>query len=69
MKEESLPSVYFSEMERFLSSYKKEHACAKERGQVDEQEADPIPFPLFEKMCKWFLEENNMYGWVWTIFQ
>ena len=66
---QSLPVSYYSEMELFLSAFKKETAEAKKHGQLDEQEADPIPRSLFRLILKWALEENNIFLWVFTILQ
>jgi hypothetical protein len=43
----SLPSSYHSEMEMFLTSFKKEEANAKAQGNVDKRSVDPINFLLF----------------------
>jgi hypothetical protein len=65
----SLPSSYYSEMDTFLSSFKKEEAKAKSEGNVDERSADPITFSLFRRILTWALESGNMFVWVWTVLQ
>jgi hypothetical protein len=42
-----LSSSYYSEMDSFLASFKKERADARSHGNVDEKKADPISFSLF----------------------
>lgn len=65
----ALPSVYYSEMETFLASFKKEEANAKSEGNVDERTADPISFSLFRQILMWALNSGNIFLWVWTISQ
>lgn len=60
---QSLPSSYYSEMDSFLSSFKKEEAKAKSEGNVDERSADPITFSLFRKILTWALESGNIFVW------
>ena len=48
-------------MEKYLMSYKKRVANAKESGDVDESDADPIPFSLYNYLCKWSIEEDNVF--------
>ena len=64
-----LPSAYYSKMENFQNSFKKEYRKEKEEGNADEKSADAIPFLLFRLMCNWFLLGNNIFCWVWTITQ
>ena len=42
-----LTSSYYSEMDSFLASFKKETADARSHGNVDEKKADPISSSLF----------------------
>jgi hypothetical protein len=65
----SMPSSYYSEMDTFLTSFKKEEANAKSEGNVDERAADPISFTLFRQILKWALDSGNIFVWVWTIIQ
>ena len=64
-----LPSSYYSEMDSFLASFKKEEATAKADGNVDERSADPICFSLFRHILTWSLESGNIFVWAWTILQ
>ena len=41
-----LPLVFYEKTEAFLESFKKETAVAKMEGNLDKNEADPIPFAL-----------------------
>ena len=45
---ESLPRLYYEEIEKYLSSFLKETVQAKKEGNLDEQEADPITWALFK---------------------
>ena len=64
-----LPAMYYDEIVPFLAAYKKEHASNKKKGNVDEQEADPISMSLFQKICHWALETGNVFLWVWVLLQ
>ena len=55
--------------EAFLASFRKQTAKAKANGDVDEKEADPIPWALFELICTWSIGSHNMMLWTWTIIQ
>ena len=66
---ELLPPNFYEETTHFLSSFKKEVAKAKERGEVDESESDPIPHPLMSLLCLWCIETGNIFAWCWTLLQ
>jgi hypothetical protein len=63
------PAGYRQQMKDYLDTLAKEKTKAKEKGQVDEQEADPITFELFKKLCQWALESGNIMVWAFTILQ
>ena len=61
---------YQVRMKQYLTSLGKETAKAKQDGNMDDSEADPIPFALYRKICEWCVtSENNIFVWVWTILQ
>ena len=62
-----LSSTYYSEMDSFLASFKKEVADAWSHGNMDEKSADPISFSLFRMILTWAVERGNIFVWVWTI--
>jgi hypothetical protein len=64
-----LSSTYYSEMDSFLNSFKKETADARSHGNTDEKSADPISFSLFRMILTWAIERGNVFVWVWTILQ
>jgi hypothetical protein len=64
-----LSSSYYSEMDSFLASLKKETADARSHGNVDEKKADTISFSLFRMILVWTIERANIFVWVWTILQ
>jgi hypothetical protein len=66
---QDLPEDFDREMKQFLLSCKKEVTNEKKKGNLDEQESDPISFILYELICKWALESNNVLVWVWTVIQ
>jgi hypothetical protein len=66
---EILSSSYYSEMDSFLTSFKKETADARSHGNMDEKSADPISFSLFRLILTWAIERGNIFVWVWTILQ
>ena len=38
-------------------------------GNVDKNEANPIPIDLHQLICSWAVKEGNIMVWVWTIMQ
>jgi len=66
---ESLPLSYIDGVNAFLRGYKKETIKAKMIGNLNEEEADAIPFDLFICILTWALESNNIFVWVFTILQ
>ena len=66
---EVLSTSYYSEMDSFLTSFKKECADARSRGNVDAKSADPISFSLYRLILTWAIEKGNIFVWVWTILQ
>jgi hypothetical protein len=67
---QDLPEEFDREMKHFSLSCKKEVTNDK-KGNLDEQELDPISFVLYELICnKWALESKNvLVCWVWTVLQ
>ena len=58
----ALPRVYFQEIsEKFIPAYKKEYASKKKEGKTDERDADPICCTLFQMICRWAIEEGNIF--------
>jgi hypothetical protein len=66
---QALPPQYFVEMDAFLDASKKEVVIHRRAGNLDEQEADPISFPLYQLICEWALSSGSIFLWVWTILQ
>ena len=64
-----LPRAYYDEIEKFLTSYKKETVDAKKEGKLDEQEADPISWSLFKLILSWALDTSNVFVWTYSILQ
>ena len=50
-------------------SFKKRVANAKESGDIDEKDADPIPFSLYNYLCKQSIEEDNVFSQAWFVTQ
>ena len=67
--ETELPRRYHNEMKSYLKSVKKEKQTAKSKGELDEEDADPINFALYEHICGWFVEDNDLYSWAFTVSQ
>ena len=40
-------------IDNYLKSFKKEAVVAKKKGEVEEIDADPMPFPLYVALCTW----------------
>ena len=64
-----LPHEYTLAMKTFLDSLKKENQKKKKLGQVTEQEADAITFPLYIEICKNAVMNGCIFLWVFTVFQ
>ena len=64
-----LPQNYHLEMEKFLTSFKKENVQAKHSGETDDQDADQIPFPLYRLITQWALAAGNVFVWAFTVMQ
>ena len=58
-----LSTNFYTEMENFLKSYKKDYTAEKKKGNVDEKEADAISSPLFQLLMKWAVDEGNIFVW------
>lgn len=66
---EQLPMSYYTEMEKWMISYRKEAAIAKKDGRIDECEADPVSFSLFRMWMTWALELKNPFVWTFGLLQ
>ena len=64
-----LPSTFYNEMDRFLRSFKKETKKAAKDGLLDEKEADPISWTLFQLILKWAIEAGSIMIWVFSLLQ
>ena len=49
-------------MKAYLDNMKKEKTNAKGKRQLDENEADPFGFGLYEKLCKWAVDSGTLVG-------
>lgn len=56
-------------MKAYLKSVRKEKQTAKAEGNLDEEDADPITFPLYEHICNWFIQDNDVLSWAFTVTQ
>ena len=65
----NLSGTYLIEMKKFLDNYKKEVASKNKEGAVDESNTDPFTFPLYCLVANWFIKENNLFSWLFIIFQ
>ena len=64
-----LPTEFYTGIDQYLKSYKKEAVVAKKNGLVDEHGADPIPTSLYRLICQWSIQNNNIFMWFWTLYQ
>ena len=58
---------YYQQMDTFLDNYRKEVAEAKTKGNIDEEEADPISFDLYQMIAFWFLCSGNIFAWFFLL--
>ena len=56
---------YYRDIETYLKSFRKESVQAKRSGETEELDADPMPFPLYEQLCRWKLDAGNIFGWIY----
>lgn len=66
---EQLPTSFYVEMDKWMNAYRKETKKAAKDGNLDENEADPVPFTLFRLWMTWSLESHNVYVWVFALLQ
>ena len=64
-----LPVDFYTQKDRYLKALSKKVTKAKERGETDENEADPIPLGLYAHINKWAVDEGNCFVWSWTTLQ
>ena len=64
-----LPVSFYSSKDKYLQAFKKQVAKAKTQGDIEEKEADPIPFGLYVLICQWAVRLGHQMMWVWTILQ
>ena len=64
---EQLPTEYYTEVETYLNDFRKESSSAKQDGNTDEEEADPISVSLFKLVLLWAVGAGNILVWVFTL--
>ena len=64
-----LRDKYIVDMNAYIDSWKKENQKKKKEGKVEEQEADPITFPLYRTICFEALSRDLIFLWVFTVMQ
>lgn len=62
-----LPVGYREEMATYLDSLEKERSAARKRGELTEEEADPIRFPLYKVICDYAVSVGDAFLWIFTI--
>ena len=67
--EVNLPYSYTIAMKTFKISLKKEKKKAKQDGELDEEEADPISSTLCTRLCEWMVEEDLSFVWAFSLTQ
>ena len=64
-----LPDEFDGVMKAFVKCLKKEISDAKQRGKVNERDADPIPFALYTILAHTALMAGNIFFWSYLILQ
>ena len=64
-----LPVSFYQAKEKFLTAFKKRVASKKGKGNMDENEADPIPMDLYKLISTWAVKEGNVMLHTWTLLQ
>ena len=62
-----LGNNFSNAMDKYFDCLKKEKSNAKQEGKLDTEDADPISQSLYEQICRWSVQENCMFVWVYTI--
>ena len=62
--QQALSSNFHLEMDILLSNCKRECVQEKQKDSLDEQEADLIPFSLYEQICHWPMSSGLLFLWV-----
>ena len=65
--EKYLTIDFSNRMDRYFDCLKKEKSNAKQEGNLETEEADPISQALYEQICRWAVRENCMFVWVYTV--
>jgi hypothetical protein len=65
----ALTPSYLLEMKKFPSSFLKEMKRANVMGELDEDNANPIPWGMFVQICHWSLLSGNLFVWVFSVMQ
>ena len=64
-----LPPAFYDAIDKYIKSYKKEVGGARKSREIDQQEADPISWTLFNLFVGWALEDGNVFVWVYALLQ
>lgn len=62
-----LSTSFYTELDKYMASYKKDYTTEKKKGNVDENEADAISSPLFQLLMKWAVLEGNVFVWCFAL--
>ena len=62
-----LPVSFYQAKEKFLAAFKKRVASKKGKGNLDKNEADPIPMDLYKIISTWSVKEVMLH--TWTLLQ
>ena len=63
----SKPLDFHVTVENYLKSFRNENVAAKKRGDVEEIDADPMPFALYVALCTWFVESGDIFSWCYLV--
>jgi hypothetical protein len=63
----TLHKDYFTYMEKYLKSFKNESVAARRKGDVNELDADPMPFPLYVALSTWNVESGDIFSWCYLV--
>lgn len=64
-----LPVDYHVKVDDFMKACKKETVTKKTEGKMDNEDSDPIIFPLYWLICQGALQNNNVFIWVFMLLQ
>ena len=62
-----LDDQYKLHLKKYLASFRKESKVATGTGETDIEQSDPMSFDLYTALCTWYVDDGNVYNWVYQL--